>query len=162
MVLCESGSVVAHQTRLVVFACHICLHQDICIQFECKNGTGICWNQNCDVMIYIYYYYYIKNNALLLFTYRCFYTHMQRFFNIVLLEKCRDDIRANKKLNYHLYMALKKSLFKVELRCRIIVMIHHFIYFVPSYLSTYHIISRYLLISSPTCYTSHGTCCALL
>lgn len=113
-------------------------------------------------MIYIYYYYYIKNNALLLFTYRCFYTHMQRFFNIVLLEKCRDDIRANKKLNYHLYMALKKSLFKVELRCRIIVMIHHFIYFVPSYLSTYHIISRYLLISSPTCYTSHGTCCALL
>ena len=38
---------------------------------------------------------------------------MQRFFSVVLLEKCRDDIRANNKLNYHLYMALKKALFKV-------------------------------------------------
>mmetsp|Transcript_24993 Transcript_24993/g.25203 ORF Transcript_24993/g.25203 Transcript_24993/m.25203 type:complete len:433 (-) Transcript_24993:107-1405(-) len=36
----------------------------------------------------------------------------QRFLNIVLLEKCRDDIRTNKKLNYHLYLALKKGLFK--------------------------------------------------
>jgi essential nuclear protein 1 len=36
----------------------------------------------------------------------------QRFFNLVLLEKCRDDIRSNDKLNYHLYMALKKALFK--------------------------------------------------
>mmetsp|Transcript_12668 Transcript_12668/g.19094 ORF Transcript_12668/g.19094 Transcript_12668/m.19094 type:complete len:423 (+) Transcript_12668:67-1335(+) len=36
----------------------------------------------------------------------------QRFFSVVLLEKCRDDIRANNKLNYHLYMALKKALFK--------------------------------------------------
>lgn len=36
----------------------------------------------------------------------------QRFFNLVLLEKCRDDIRSNNKLNYHLYMALKKALFK--------------------------------------------------
>jgi len=36
----------------------------------------------------------------------------QRFFNMVLLEKCRDDIRGNDKLNYHLYMALKKALFK--------------------------------------------------
>jgi essential nuclear protein 1 len=36
----------------------------------------------------------------------------QRFLNLVLLEKCRDDIRVNTKLNYHLYMALKKSLFK--------------------------------------------------
>eukprot|EP01041_Mallomonas_annulata_P012089 gene12089-25344_t len=36
----------------------------------------------------------------------------QRFLNIILLEKCRDDIRSNKKLNYHLYMALKKGLFK--------------------------------------------------
>lgn len=36
----------------------------------------------------------------------------QRFFNVVLLEKCRDDIRRNNKLNFHLYMALKKSLFK--------------------------------------------------
>ena len=32
----------------------------------------------------------------------------QRFFNLVLLEKCRDDIQENKTLNYHLYMALKK------------------------------------------------------
>ena len=36
----------------------------------------------------------------------------QRFFNLVLLEKCRDDIQENKTLNYHLYMALKKALFK--------------------------------------------------
>ena len=36
----------------------------------------------------------------------------QRFFNIVLLEKVRDDIRRNNKLNYHLYLALKKALFK--------------------------------------------------
>ena len=36
----------------------------------------------------------------------------QRFFNLVLLEKCRDDIRRNNKLNYHYYMALKKALFK--------------------------------------------------
>ena len=36
----------------------------------------------------------------------------QRFFNLVLLEKVRDDIRRNNKLNYHYYMALKKALFK--------------------------------------------------
>lgn len=36
----------------------------------------------------------------------------QRFFNMVLLEKCREDIRNNDKLNYHLYLALKKALFK--------------------------------------------------
>jgi essential nuclear protein 1 len=36
----------------------------------------------------------------------------QRFFNLVLLEKCRDDIRQYNKLNYHYYMALKKALFK--------------------------------------------------
>ena len=36
----------------------------------------------------------------------------QRFFNILLLEKVREDINTNKKLNYHLYMALKKSLYK--------------------------------------------------
>jgi len=36
----------------------------------------------------------------------------QRFFNLVLLEKVRDDIRTNNKLNYHLYMSLKKCLFK--------------------------------------------------
>ena len=31
---------------------------------------------------------------------------------MVLLEKCRDDIKKERKLNYHLYMALKKALFK--------------------------------------------------
>ena len=36
----------------------------------------------------------------------------QRFFNLVLLEKCRDDIRRNNKLSYYLYLALKKALFK--------------------------------------------------
>ncbi|EWM28300.1 Bystin [Nannochloropsis gaditana] len=36
----------------------------------------------------------------------------QRFFNLVLLEKCRDDILSNKNLNYHYYMALKKAMYK--------------------------------------------------
>lgn len=37
---------------------------------------------------------------------------VQRFYNLVLLEKVRDDIRHNNKLNYYLYLALKKSLYK--------------------------------------------------
>lgn len=37
---------------------------------------------------------------------------LQRFLNLVLLPRISDDIRSNKKLNYHLYRALKKSLFK--------------------------------------------------
>ncbi|KJE88905.1 bystin [Capsaspora owczarzaki ATCC 30864] len=36
----------------------------------------------------------------------------QRFFNLVLLPRVRDDIAEFKRLNFHLYMALKKSLFK--------------------------------------------------
>ncbi|XP_077990316.1 bystin-like [Glandiceps talaboti] len=36
----------------------------------------------------------------------------QRFFNLVLFPRIRDDIVEYKKLNFHLYMALKKSLFK--------------------------------------------------
>lgn len=36
----------------------------------------------------------------------------QRFFNLVLLPRVRDDITEYKRLNYHLYMALKKALFK--------------------------------------------------
>lgn len=36
----------------------------------------------------------------------------QRYFNLVLLPRVRDDIAEYKKLNFHLYMALKKSLFK--------------------------------------------------
>ena len=36
----------------------------------------------------------------------------QRFFNLILLEKCRDDIANNKNLNYHYYMALKKAMYK--------------------------------------------------
>ncbi|TYZ65215.1 hypothetical protein PybrP1_003990 [[Pythium] brassicae (nom. inval.)] len=38
----------------------------------------------------------------------------QRFFNIFLLEHVRDDIRENKRLNFHLYMALKKALYKPQ------------------------------------------------
>lgn len=30
----------------------------------------------------------------------------------MLLDRVRDDIRENKKLNYHLYMAIKKALYK--------------------------------------------------
>jgi len=38
---------------------------------------------------------------------------LQRFLNLVLLPRVRDDIRENKgKLNYHLYRSLKKCLFK--------------------------------------------------
>ena len=36
----------------------------------------------------------------------------QYFFNLVLLPRIRDDISEFKRLNFHLYMALKKSLFK--------------------------------------------------
>ncbi|KAL8450049.1 hypothetical protein Emag_003423 [Eimeria magna] len=36
----------------------------------------------------------------------------QRFLCTILLPAVRDDIAENKKLNYHLYMALKKGLFK--------------------------------------------------
>lgn len=39
-------------------------------------------------------------------------TMAQRFLCTVLLPAVRDDIAENKKLNYHLYMALKKALFK--------------------------------------------------
>lgn len=36
----------------------------------------------------------------------------QRFYNLVLLDAVRADIYANKKLNYHYYMALKKAVYK--------------------------------------------------
>ncbi|KAM8867788.1 bystin [Synchiropus picturatus] len=36
----------------------------------------------------------------------------QRFYNLVLLPRVRDDIAEYKRLNYHLYSALKKALFK--------------------------------------------------
>jgi essential nuclear protein 1 len=36
----------------------------------------------------------------------------QRFYNLVLLDSVRADIADNKKLNYHYYMALKKSVYK--------------------------------------------------
>ncbi|GAA5817405.1 hypothetical protein MFLAVUS_010951 [Mucor flavus] len=37
---------------------------------------------------------------------------VQRFFSLVLLDRVRDDIADNKKLSYHLYLALKKALYK--------------------------------------------------
>jgi len=36
----------------------------------------------------------------------------QRFFNLVLLPRIRDDIMEFKRLNFHLYQALRKALFK--------------------------------------------------
>ena len=36
----------------------------------------------------------------------------QRFYNLVLLPRIRDDITEYKRLNFHLYAAVKKSLFK--------------------------------------------------
>ena len=36
----------------------------------------------------------------------------QRFYNLILLPRIRDDISEYKRLNFHLYMSLKKALFK--------------------------------------------------
>lgn len=36
----------------------------------------------------------------------------QRFFNMVLLPRVRDDITQNKRLNFHLYQALRRACFK--------------------------------------------------
>ncbi|KAK3087531.1 hypothetical protein FSP39_007140 [Pinctada imbricata] len=36
----------------------------------------------------------------------------QRFFNLILLPRIRDDITEYKRLNFHLYMAIRKALFK--------------------------------------------------
>ncbi|XP_011557524.3 bystin [Plutella xylostella] len=36
----------------------------------------------------------------------------QRFYNLVLLPRVRDDLAEYKRLNFHLYQALRKSLFK--------------------------------------------------
>jgi essential nuclear protein 1 len=36
----------------------------------------------------------------------------QRFLNLFLLERVRDEIQSTRKLSYQLYMALKKSLYK--------------------------------------------------
>jgi len=36
----------------------------------------------------------------------------QRFYNLILMPRVRDDIDEFKKLNFHLYQALRKSLFK--------------------------------------------------
>jgi hypothetical protein len=36
----------------------------------------------------------------------------QRFYNLVLLPRVRDDITEYKRLNFHLYQALRKALFK--------------------------------------------------
>ncbi|RWS21428.1 cell adhesion complex protein bystin-like protein, partial [Leptotrombidium deliense] len=36
----------------------------------------------------------------------------QRFFNLILLPRVRDDIAEYKRLNFHLYQALRKAMFK--------------------------------------------------
>ena len=36
----------------------------------------------------------------------------QRFYNLILMPAVRDDIRKERKLNYHLYRALKKAIYK--------------------------------------------------
>jgi len=38
----------------------------------------------------------------------------QRFFNVVLLDRVREDILLTKKLNFHLYQAVRKALFKPQ------------------------------------------------
>ncbi|EIE88492.1 hypothetical protein G6F46_007701 [Rhizopus delemar] len=37
---------------------------------------------------------------------------VQRFLNLVLLDRIREDVAENKKLSYHLYLALKKGLYR--------------------------------------------------
>ena len=37
---------------------------------------------------------------------------MLRFYNLVLLPRVRDDLAEYKRLNFHLFMALKKAIFK--------------------------------------------------
>jgi hypothetical protein len=36
----------------------------------------------------------------------------QRFYNTILFPRVIDDITENKRLNYHLYRALKKAIYK--------------------------------------------------
>ena len=36
----------------------------------------------------------------------------QRFYSLVLLPRVRSDIQESKRLNYHLYQALRKSIYK--------------------------------------------------
>jgi len=38
----------------------------------------------------------------------------QRYYNLVLLPHFREDLSKNKKLNWHLYMSLKKALYKPQ------------------------------------------------
>lgn len=37
---------------------------------------------------------------------------VERFFQLVLLDKIRDEIRSNKKVDYHTYEAIKKAIYK--------------------------------------------------
>lgn len=38
----------------------------------------------------------------------------QRYYNVILLPAVQDNIQQYKKLNYHLYMAVKKAMFKTS------------------------------------------------
>lgn len=40
------------------------------------------------------------------------FTLRMRFYNLVLLPRVLEDIKRNKKLNFHLYLSLKKALYK--------------------------------------------------
>lgn len=51
----------------------------------------------------------------------------QRFFNLILLEKCRDDIQANKNLNYHYYMGEQES---TRIRVLLVMVVSHACFFV--------------------------------
>eukprot|EP00003_Mantamonas_plastica_P018677 TRINITY_DN304_c0_g1_i2.p1 TRINITY_DN304_c0_g1~~TRINITY_DN304_c0_g1_i2.p1 ORF type:complete len:285 (+),score=83.32 TRINITY_DN304_c0_g1_i2:934-1788(+) len=39
---------------------------------------------------------------------------LQRFLNLVLLPRVQQDIEENQRLNFHMYLSLKKALFKAE------------------------------------------------
>lgn len=52
--------------------------------------------------------------ATRIFASNCNVKMATKFYNLVLLDSIRNDIYKNKKLNYHYYMALKKSIYKPQ------------------------------------------------
>ena len=52
--------------------------------------------------------------ATRIFASNCNVKMATKFYNLVLLDSIRNDIYKNKKLNYHYYMSLKKSIYKPQ------------------------------------------------
>jgi essential nuclear protein 1 len=52
--------------------------------------------------------------ATRIFASNCNVKMATKFYNLILLDSVRHDIHSNKKLNYHYYMSLKKSIYKPQ------------------------------------------------